>query len=246
MAAMTEGKQPPRRIGLLGPFAELPGEYADVVADAPDPAIVWQVVTEAADSHELEDLRRTARHDVVVGGARRLLRWRPDVIMWACTSGSFILGRDGAEAQRAALEAACEVPASSTSLAFVEAVLALNATDVDVISPYPAAATEAFVTFLREWGISVGRAIHLDHPSGRSSDGLRLEDFQPHLRPGQGSSLVLIPDTAVWGFELISGLRAAGDGSPVLVANQVTVWQAFRLAAMSTDTPWLGLLQGMT
>ena len=37
-----------------------------------------------------------------------------------------------------------------------------------------------------------------------------------------------------------------GDRCPVLVANQVTVWQAFRLAAMSTDTPWLGLLQGLT
>src|SRR5262245_48746500 len=153
---MTDNVQSPRRIGLLGPFAELPGEYADVVADAPDPAIMWQVVTEAADSHTVEDLRRAARHDVLVGGARRLLRWKPDVVMWACTSGSFILGRDGAMAQRAALEAACGVPASSTSLAFVEAVRAVNSTDVDVISPYPRAATEAFVAFLREWGIRVG------------------------------------------------------------------------------------------
>lgn len=243
---MTEGVQPPRRIGLLGPFAELPGEYADAVADAPDPAIVWQVVTEAADSHAPEDLQRAARHDVLVAGARRLLRWKPDVVMWACTSGSFILGRDGALAQRAALEAACGVPASSTSLAFVEAVRALDATDVDVMSPYPAAATEAFVAFLREWGISVGWAAHLDHPSGRSSDGLRLEDLEPHLRTRRGSSLVLIPDTAVWGFELLSRLQAVDDRCPMLVANQVTVWQAFRLAAMSTDTPRLGLLRGRT
>src|SRR5262245_16076696 len=156
MVAMTEGTPRPRRIGLLGPFAELPGEFADVVADAPDPAIVWRVVTEAADSHAPADLQRAARHNVVVDGARRLLRWKPDVVMWACTSGSFILGRDGAVAQRAALQAACGVPASSTSLAFVEAVRAVDATDVDVISPYPAAATEAFVAFLREWGIRVG------------------------------------------------------------------------------------------
>ena len=140
---------------------------------------MWQIVTEAADSHAPDDLRRTAGNGVLMDGARRLLRWEPDVVMWACTSGSFILGRKGAESQRAALEAASGVPASSTSLAFVDAVRTLGASEVDVVSPYPAAATEAFVAFLREWDIPVRRATHLDHPTGRSSDGLRMEDLQP-------------------------------------------------------------------
>lgn len=243
MNATTDALAPPRRIGLLTPFAELPGEYADVVAEGPDRAIMWQVVTEAPDSHHPEHLIAIGSPEALAVGARRLLRWRPDIVMWACTSGSFIGGRASALAQQAALEAVSGVPSSSTSLAFVEALQALGVREVEVISPYPIAATKAFVSFLGEWGVSVRRAAHLDHPTGRSSGAMRLDDLRPHLSGGRPSSLLLVPDTAVWGFELLAGLEAIQDARPVLVANQVTLWKAFRMAGLSTANHRFGLLQ---
>ena len=112
------------------PFAELPGEFADVVADALDPAIMWQVVTEAADSHAPEDLRRAARHNVVVDGARRLLRCSRTSSCRRAPAGPSWARRPW---RRAALQAAC--PSEQHLAGLVEAVRAVDATDVDVISP---------------------------------------------------------------------------------------------------------------
>ena len=85
----------------------------------------------------------------------------------------------------------------------------------------------------------------LDHPSGRSSEALGLADLRPHLADDPGR-VTLVPDTAVWGFEILAELSAHASGHrSVLFANQVTVWQALRLAGMSTDLPRLGMLRGV-
>jgi maleate cis-trans isomerase len=58
---------------------------------------------------------------------------------------------------------------------------------------------------------------------------------------GLGSEAVLLPDTAL---HTASGLEALEDacGKPILTANQVTVWQALRLAGHPTRQPGLGSL----
>ena len=60
----------------------------------------------AGDDHAVEALLQTARTEHILESARRLLTLRVDAILWACTSGSFILGRAGAEAQAQALREA--------------------------------------------------------------------------------------------------------------------------------------------
>jgi maleate cis-trans isomerase len=232
------------RIGLLGPYAELPGEYVDVAAKAKPSALVWQVVTESVDSHELDDLASLARREVLAAGARRLLRWGPDVAMWACTSGSFVLGREEAIAQRRLLEAELGVPASSTSLAFVDALRVLSVQTVSLLSPYPEPATRRFVEFLAEWGIEVTSAVHLDCPGARWSELLSVRRLLPGLEKLGTSHPILLPDTAVWGFEVLNELT--DHPSLLLTANQVTLWLAFRLAGMDTDIPAFGLLRGRT
>ena len=66
------------------------------------------------------DARDTAR------GAHANGAWQQDAVVWACTSGSFVYGWDGANAQAAALGEQLGIPASSTSLAFVHAARALG------------------------------------------------------------------------------------------------------------------------
>lgn len=232
-----------RRIGLLGPYAELPGEYVDVVAQASEPALVWQVVTESVDSHDVDDLASLARREVLLDGARRLARWRPDAVMWACTSGSFVLGYDQAVAQRRVLGEALGVPVSSTSLAFVDALRALSVDTVSVLSPYPEPATGRLVAFLGECGIGVAGTVHLDCPGARWSELLDAERLRPGLAALGTVNPVLLPDTAVWGFSILEEL--AGHPAVVLAANQVTLWQAFRLAGMGTDLAAFGPLRGL-
>src|SRR5690606_17076349 len=79
---------------------------------------------------ELLDLGSPAR---LAEGASLLARHEPDAVVWACTSGSFVYGWDGAAEQVAGLsEAAGGKPASSTSFAFVHAAQTLGVRKVAV------------------------------------------------------------------------------------------------------------------
>jgi maleate cis-trans isomerase len=233
-----------RRIGLLAPYRELPGEIADLVAEAREPALAWQVVTAAADSHALADLRRTGSEAVLLDGIERLRRWRPAVVSFACTSGSFVGGRSGALAQARTMEQAAGVPATSTSLAFVAALHALAIEEVALLSPYPRPATDALVEFLADWGVAVRSSTALGCAGGRESELLGAAEVVAALGALDGDLPTLVPDTAVWGLEIQREL--ATEARPrLLVANQVTLWNAFDLAGMSTDLPAFGPLAGL-
>jgi len=237
-----EGAVRRARIGLLTPYKELPGEYDDVIADCPAPTVAWQVVTQAADSHDPDDLRVTGSADPLVDGLRRLERWHPDLVMWACTSGSFILGREGSVEQCELLSARAGVNVRSTSIAFVAALRALDVREVALCSPYPRPATQALVQYLAAWGIGVADMVHLNHASATSSEGIVAADIQPLLQRLKGAELVMIPDTATWGFELWGHLADASK-RPIITANQVTLWLAFELLALPTSDTRFGALR---
>ena len=233
-----------RRIGLLAPYRELPGELTDLVAAAREPALAWQVVTAAADSHDLADLRRTGSDTALLDGIERLRRWRPDVVSFVCTSGSFAGGRRGSLAQARTMEQAAGVPATSTSLAFVEALAALAIEEVALLSPYPRPATETLVAFLADWGIAVRSSTALGCRGGRESELLGPAEIESALGMLDADLPTLVPDTAVWGLEIQREL--AGElRAPLLVANQVTLWNVFDLAGMATDLPAFGPLAGL-
>ncbi len=49
-----------------------------------------------------------------------------EAVVWACTSGSFVYGWEGAQGQVRALARSAGLPASSTSFAFVHAAQELG------------------------------------------------------------------------------------------------------------------------
>jgi maleate cis-trans isomerase len=185
----------------------------------------------AGDDHDVEALRETARTEHIVETARRLMTLRIDAVLWACTSGSFILGRAGAEAQARALAEATGRPATSTSLAFVAALERLGVGRVAVLATYPEPASRAFAAFLGEHGIAVADLSWLDARSGFDAaviDETRLVAALSGIDLGTAEA-VLIPDTALPSLDLIDRLEAA-CGRPVLTANQVTIWAGLGLA----------------
>lgn len=233
-----------RRIGVLAPLREQPGELQDVAAAAAEPVSLWQVVTEAADDHSLAALLAAGEQAALLAGVERLRRWQPDVVAWMCTSGSFVRGRAGALAQIEAISAAAGVPATSTSLAFVEAAAALGVDEVAVVAPYPDEATAAFAAFLAEWGIAVRQTVTLgcEGPSvSERLDAAAVEHATASLDPALA---VLLPDTAVWGIEILAEL-APRRATPLLVANQVTLWHAFGLIGLDTRLAAFGALAGV-
>jgi len=197
------------------------------------------------DAHRVDallDLGSTAR---LAEGARTLVaEHHPDSIMWACTSGSFVFGWQGAHDQVRALQARTGVPTSSTSLAFVEACRALSVERVSVAASYPRDVAERFVAFLDHGDIAVTALGSHGIVTAAEVGTLGYEQVEAIATGADasgGAEAVLIPDTAMHSLQWIDKLEAA-VGLPVLTANQVTVWQGIKLLGDVPRYDMLGTL----
>jgi maleate cis-trans isomerase len=198
------------------------------------------------DAHRVDALLGIGADDVLAAGVMALQQDGPgplDSVMWACTSGSFVFGREGAAAQVAALEAVAGVPASSTSFAFVDACARLGVTRVAIGATYPEEVAERFVVFLAAAGIDVltlsARGIITAAEVGTLPPEAVLE-FAAAADHADAQA-VLLPDTALHTIAQLDALDAR-VGKPVLTANQVSIWQGLRLAGADTPRPGLGSL----
>ncbi|MGI9412783.1 MAG: maleate cis-trans isomerase family protein [Hyphomicrobiales bacterium] len=195
------------------------------------------------DEHAPHHLSRTGALDHLAMHARVMARMRPDAVMWACTSGSFIDGRDHAGRQAETIAQITGCPASSTSLAFVSALRHLGIETAALLASYPEETAQAFSAFLRDCDIELSDVAWLSAPSGPAAAELgaqRLMDEAAKLAVPEGGA-ILIPDTAMPSMGVIASLEA-GLGRTVLTANQVTLWQAVRLAEGICRRPGVGRL----
>lgn len=219
----------PRAEGLLGDGSRLPLVHTEMREDA----------------HRVDALLDIGGDEVLATGAAQVAaKAGPlDSIVWACTSGSFVFGWDGAAVQVAALQEVAGVPASSTSFAFVDACRRLGVTRVAVGATYPDDVAERFVEFLGTAGISVlslsARGIITAAEVGTLPADLVLDFAAAADHPD--AQAVLLPDTALHTVELLDDLDAR-VGKPVLTANQVSIWQGLRLAGADRGRPGLGAL----
>ena len=151
-------------VGLLYPGHSAEDDYPALEARL-DGAVRLPVVitTVGEDAHRVDALLDLGRAERLAEGAARLAAATPDAVMWACTSGSFVFGPDGARDQAAGVAAAAGVPASSTSIAFVDAVQHLGVVRVAVAASYPEEVARHFVDFLTAGGIDTH--VHLISPS---------------------------------------------------------------------------------
>jgi Maleate cis-trans isomerase len=225
-------------IGILYPGYSAEDDYprAEALLRGPRLALVHTEMRE--DAHRVDALLDIGADDVLASGLTKMPEL--DAVVWACTSGSFVFGWDGATAQVAALGAAAGVPASSTSFAFVDACRRLGVTRVAVGATYPDEVAQRFVTFLATAGIEVlalsARGIVTAAEVGTLAPEVVLEFAAAADRAD--AQAVLLPDTALHTVELLDALDAR-VGKPVLTANQVSIWQGLCLAG--ADEPRTGL-----
>jgi maleate cis-trans isomerase len=196
------------------------------------------------DLHAVAELLDLGSPQRLAEGAGLLAPYKPDAIVWACTSGSFVYGPDGAAEQVEKLsEAAGGIPASSTSFAFARAASALGLRRVAVAASYPDDVARLFVDFLAAGGVEVVSMSALDIDTaaevGRLAPEAVLDLARRHDHPD--ADALLIPDTAMRTLALLGDIEDH-LGKPVLTANQVTVWEGLRLAGAGQTVESLGAL----
>ncbi|MBG0854992.1 aspartate/glutamate racemase family protein [Streptomyces spinoverrucosus] len=195
------------------------------------------------DAHRVDALLEMGSPDRLAAGVQELRHAGAEAVVWACTSGSFVHGWEGAHEQVRTLARAAGMPASSTSFAFVHAVQELDLRRVAVGATYPEDVASLFADFLGAAGIEV---------TGVRSSGIitaaevgtwgEAEVFAlARAADAPDAQAVLLPDTALHTAAHITALEKE-LGKPVLTANQVTVWEALRLADRRVNAPGLGAL----
>ncbi|MQA08212.1 MAG: maleate cis-trans isomerase [Pseudonocardiaceae bacterium] len=195
------------------------------------------------DLHAVAELLDLGSPEKLAEGSRKLSAHHPAAVVWACTSGSFVYGWQGAREQVEGLATAARVPASSTSFAFVRAAQALGLRRVAVAASYPDEVAKLFTRFLADGGIEVVKfsSAGIDTASevGQLSEEAVLELAAANDDPN--AEALLIPDTAMRTIGLVDRMEEH-LGKPVLTANQVTVWEGLRLAGVEPSCSSCGAL----
>lgn len=201
------------------------------------------ITTVGVDAHEVSALLDLGSSDRLIEGARVIADFSPDVVMWACTSGSFVFGWDGAHQQVAEIGDEVGSPAGSTSIAFAEACRALGLERVAVAATYPDDVSSHFSAFLAHAGVTVTELVSHDIPTAAMAGRLDHDAVLALAKSNDSpdAQAVLIPDTALHTIAWIPELEAA-LGKPVLTANQVTAWYGLKLAGATIHSDLLGAL----
>jgi maleate cis-trans isomerase len=217
----------PRAATLLGAGVSLPVVHTSVGEDA----------------HRTDALLDLGRADRLAEGLPALHAAGARAVVWACTSGSFVFGWNGARDQVTELSATAGLPASSTSFAFVRAAAALGLRRVAVAATYPRDIAESFATFLAAGGLEVvglsDQGIVTAEEVGTLGENEVLGLAADHDHPA--AEAVLLPDTAL---HTVAWLDAIEErlGKPVLTANQVSIWDGLGLAGHTATHRGLGSL----
>src|SRR4051794_36169174 len=218
-------------VGLLYPGHSAEDDYPALEARLDGAVRLPVVITSVGeDAHRVDALLDLGRAERLASGASELAAARPDAVMWACTSGSFVFGPEGARNQASGVAAAIGVPASSTSIAFVDALRHLGLHRVAVAASYPEDVARHFVKFLTAGGAEVVSMGSHGIITAAEVGTLQTDHVVAMVKAADhpDAEAVLVPDTAMHTLAIIEELEAAIN-KPVLTANQVTVWKGLQL-----------------
>ncbi|GAA2623515.1 decarboxylase [Streptomyces vastus] len=195
------------------------------------------------DAHREDALLEMGSAARLAAGVEELRLSGAEAVVWACTSGSFVYGWEGAHEQVRALARTAGLPASSTSFAFVHAIREIGARRVAIAATYPEDVAAMFSAFLKDAGIEVVSVRGSGIITAAEVGTWGADEVLTMARSGDhpDADAVLLPDTALHTASHLPALEKT-LAKPVLTANQVTVWEALRLADRRVNAPELGML----
>lgn len=237
----------PKRIGLLIPSTNTAVE-ADFQRALPDN------VTAHSERLFIPGGSMTAEHlDLMnrdlAAKVELLATAQVDVMVYACTSGSFYRGASWDQEVTAIVEQVASVPCITTSNAVTEAFRALSLRSLSVITPYPDWTNERLVEYYQSAGLHI-TSVTGDPRAARSGHrAVNDQDPQEILRFGldhcdDAAEALFCSCTAWRAMECVTEMESK-LGRPVVTSNQATIWAALRLLDTLPDAPVYGRLFGV-
>ncbi len=148
------GPAPQRGVGVVAPF--------DFALDRE----LWRWVPDEVSLHMtrtpfvpvevgLDLARLVSEHETLEEATRTLNAIAPEVVAYACTSGSFVGGIAGERAMCEAMTRAGATPSVTTSGALLEALAELGVRRVALVTPYTVSVTRALEEYVAQAGVAV-------------------------------------------------------------------------------------------
>ena len=164
--------------------------------------------------------------------AARLLSHAPiGGIVFACTGGSFLHGRDYDLRLSAAIEKAAGMPATTTSSAILDALRALDRHSVALFTPYQGWLTDRAATYLEQEGFTVALRRSLEVQDARRIGDVsaqQLIDWIGATTIEDDTDAIVVSCTALRTLDIIEPLEELLQ-RPVVTSNQATAWAVCRL-----------------
>ncbi|MGZ5903810.1 MAG: maleate cis-trans isomerase family protein [Reyranella sp.] len=177
--------------------------------------------------------------------ARDLADLRPRVMLYACTTGTFLAGPSRHAEMGERIQRATGVPGITTATAVLEALHTLQAKRVFMVTPYPAAINEQEVEFLAYHGITVPRwdsFLHEDSLQNVRRTSAETADLVLRNRSRlDQADAVFISCTNLRSMDQIARLESELR-VPVVSSNAATLWLGLRWIGASTAHLPLGQL----
>lgn len=174
--------------------------------------------------------------------ARGLAQAHPEIIVYACTSGSFLSGPGREDEIGESIKRWTGIPGCTTSSAVIMGLKALGAKRVFMLTPYADDIHAQEIEFLKFRGITVD-----GHDTFRCTDTVQIRDIPSeavtdrvlqHRAQASKCDAVFISCTNLLTLDQIEHLEHS-LGVPVTSSNHCTLWAA--LKHMNVPTSGLGL-----
>jgi maleate cis-trans isomerase len=193
--------------------------------------------------HAKEELFHTGEAAALIAPAQALADAGADVVVWACTSASFIGGLGWSREQAAGIARAIGKPVTSTSLAILDAAKQLDVKAVDLLGTYPDEITAVLAGYMEDGGLRVEYQHALNAPTGKAAFALDLCEEAARFAQMNSTSRnpVVIPDTAANSLDLLTELERILR-RPVITAVQASLWHGLMLLGIKPSIERGGLL----
>ncbi|KAB2977109.1 decarboxylase [Streptomyces sp. SS1-1] len=234
------GPRPQRGVGVVAPF--------DFALDRE----LWRWVPDEVSLHltrtpfvpvevGLDLARLVSEHETLGDGVRTLTAISPEVVAYACTSGSFVGGVAGERALCEAMTRAGAVPAVTTSGALLEALAELRVRRVALVTPYTESVTRSLEEYVAEAGVAVAGCAYMGLTRHIWKVPYREVAEMAHRAVRAPADALFISCTNLPTYDVLPQLEAELR-IPVISANQVTMWAALRRLGTRAVGPYQALI----
>jgi maleate isomerase len=216
------------RVGLIVPSSNtvVEPELARVAGAVPDLELVaTRVAVTHIDTNPASG--RQFEPELMIAAARLLAHAGVDVLVWAGTSGC-LFGLDHDRAIVSAIEGATGIPATSSTLALLDACHAFGALRLFLLTPYVPAVVEQITGTLAAEGLTVSGGRHLGICDNAAFGAVSISTLQSMIGgvACNDCHAVAVVCTNLRALPLLEADVEQSVGVPILDSVAATVWGA--------------------